>query len=237
MRKIENSTILITGADGGIGSALLKEYVTRGAAKIYAAGLTLSKLQSLADDYPGLVYPIVLDVTKEEDVAQAVDLCNDVTMLINNAGVELKSGFLGDNVAQKALFEMKVNYIGVISLINGFLTTLIRNGNTSIVNILSVGSTAVVKRLATYCASKAATHILTQTIREELKDRDVSVIGVYPGYVNTEMSNDVVIEKASPESIAVNICDGIEKGDEDIFPDSMSRDLYNKRPISITYLK
>lgn len=237
MRKIENSTILITGADGGIGSALLKEYVTRGAAKIYAAGLTLSKLQSLADDYPGLVYPIVLDVTKEEDVAQAVDLCNDVTMLINNAGVELKSGFLGDNVAQKALFEMKVNYIGVISLINGFLPTLIRNGNTSIVNILSVGSTAVVKRLATYCASKAATHILTQTIREELKDRDVSVIGVYPGYVNTEMSNDVVIEKASPESIAVNICDGIEKGDKDIFPDSMSRDLYNKRPISITYLK
>lgn len=237
MRKIENSTILITGADGGIGSALLKEYVTRGAAKIYAAGLTLSKLQSLADDYPGLVYPIVLDVTKEEDVAQAVDLCNDVTMLINNAGVELKSGFLGDNVAQKALFEMKVNYIGVISLINGFLPTLIRNGNTSIVNILSVGSTAVVKRLGTYCASKAATHILTQTIREELKDRDVSVIGVYPGYVNTEMSNDVVIEKASPESIAVNICDGIEKGDKDIFPDSMSRDLYNKRPISITYLK
>jgi NADP-dependent 3-hydroxy acid dehydrogenase YdfG len=237
MSKIKNSTILITGADGGIGSALLQEFVRQGAGKIYAAGLTLSKLQLLADAYPGIVFPLVLDVTKEDEITSAIELCSDINMLINNAGVEFKSGFLGENAAQKALFEMKVNYIGVVSLINGFLPTLIRNSESYIINILSVGSTAVVKRLGTYCASKSATHILTQSIREELKDKNVNVIGVYPGYVNTEMSDDVTVEKASPEDIAANICNGIENGEEDIFPDSMSKALYEKRPISITFLK
>lgn len=234
---MENKTILITGADGGIGSALLKECINRRAKKIYAAGLTLSKLQLLSEAYPGIVYPIVLNVTNDDDIGNAVKLCPDVNMLINNAGVELKSGFLGDNVAQKALFEMKVNYIGVISLINSFLPTLTDNPDSYIVNILSVGSTAVVKRLGTYCASKAATHILTQTIREELKGKGINVVGVYPGYVNTEMSDDVTFEKASPEEIAINIFDGIEHNEENIFPDSMSKALYKKNPISITYLK
>lgn len=237
MGKLKNSTILITGADGGIGSALLKECVKNGARKVYAAGLTLSRLQLLSEEYPGIVHPLVLDVTNEDDIKIAIGHCRDINMLINNAGVELKSSFIADHAAQKALLEMKVNYIGVLSLINGFLPVLIQNAESFIINILSVGSTAVVKRLGTYCASKSATHILTQTIREELKSNHVNVIGVYPGYVNTEMSDDVTTEKASPEDIAINICIGIENGEDDIFPDSMSKTLYQKEPISITYLK
>jgi short-subunit dehydrogenase len=160
-----------------------------------------------------------------------------VSILINNAGVELKSAFVAENAAQKALFEMKVNYIGVLSLINAFVPVLSRYPESFIVNMLSVGSTAVVKRLGTYCASKSAAHILTQSIRAELKVMNVNVIGVYPGYVNTEMSKDTTEEKASPESIAIHTCEGLEQGQQDIFPDTMSKKLYEKRPISITYLK
>ncbi|WP_394776002.1 SDR family NAD(P)-dependent oxidoreductase [Flavobacterium sp.] len=90
-----------------------------------------------------------------------------------------------------------------------------KNTKPLIVNILSIGSTAFIKRLGTYCASKAAAHLLTQSIKQDLEEKGIKVIGVYPGYVNTEMSQDVThVEKASPESVATSICQGIEAGDQ-----------------------
>lgn len=236
MDKIENSVILITGADGGIGNALLNECIRRKARKIYATGLSTKKLQQLADQNPDKIIPLQLDVTDEASIQKAVASCTDLNFLINNAGVELKSSFIGADVAQKALFEMKVNYIGVLSLINGFLPHLTQNAPSCIMNILSVGSGAVVRRLATYCASKTATHLMTQTIREELVDRQVSVVGVYPGYVDTSMSSDIDFEKASPEELSIRICDSFEAGISDIFPDKMSSRFYEAHPIAITYL-
>ncbi len=236
MRTFENAIILLTGADGGIGRALLHEYARRGAGKVYAAGISAVHLNELAADYKGLVVPVVMDVTDDAAVHAAAASLTDVTMLVNNAGVELKASFIGENVAQKALFEMKVNYIGVISLINAFLPVLRNNANTSIVNILSVGSTAVIKRLGTYCASKSATHILTQSIRAELQAVHIGVIGVYPGYVDTAMSADISFEKASPTDLAIRICNDFEAGKNDIFPDQMSADFYSQQPITINYL-
>jgi NADP-dependent 3-hydroxy acid dehydrogenase YdfG len=236
MNIFENSVVLITGADGGIGSSILRECIKRGANKIYASGIAIEKLEHLAKEFPGFVLPVVLDVTCEESIKMAVGKCIDVNILINNAGVELKSSFIGENVAKKALFEMKVNYIGVLDLTNFFLDILKTNQKSYIINILSVGSTAVVKRLSTYCASKAATHIFTQTIREELEDQNIKVIGVYPGYVNTEMSSDIIVKKISPCELAIRMCDSIEKGEIDIFPDQMSMEFYDSHPIVITFI-
>lgn len=236
MNIFSNSVVLVTGADGGIGSSILKECIKRGVRKIYATGLSLDKFEPLVKEFPTIVVPIELNVTDEESIKMATQKCSDINILINNAGVELKSSFLGENVGQKALFEMKVNYIGVIDLTNSFLKILRSNSKSYIINILSVGSSAVVKRLSTYCASKAATHIFTQTIREELDEQNIKVIGVYPGYVNTEMSSDVNFKKASPIDLATNICDSIEKGELDIFPDEMSLEFYKNKPIEITYL-
>ncbi len=236
MNVFENSTVLITGADGGIGSAILIECIKRGAKKIYASGISIEKLEPLAKEFPDFVIPVELDVTSEESIKMATGKCIDVNILINNAGVELKSSFIGENVARKALFEMKVNYIGVLDLTNSFLDVLKSNSNSYIINILSVGSSAVVKRLSTYCASKAATHIFTQTIREELQDQNIKVIGVYPGYVNTDMSSDINVKKVSPSELAKCTCDSIENGAIDIFPDEMSMEFYKNNPIKITYL-
>jgi NADP-dependent 3-hydroxy acid dehydrogenase YdfG len=236
MLHLSEAVILLTGADGGIGSALLHEFVARGARKIYAAGLSAKNLEPLAAQYPGIVTPLVLDVTDDFAIAQAVAQTQDVNLLVNNAGIELKSFFIGEQAAQKALFEMKVNYIGVISLINQYLPVLQQQAPAGIMNILSVGSTAVIKRLGTYCASKSATHLLTQSIRAELKEAGIGVTGVYPGYVDTAMSADITYEKASPTTLAQRICDAYEAGEEDIFPDRMSEEFYARQPITVTYL-
>lgn len=236
-RTFENKTTLITGADGGIGTALIKELVKRNITKVYATGISADRLNLLASGSPDKIVPVVLDVTNEDSVNAAAEICNDADIIINNAGIELKSDFIGENAAQKALFEMKVNYIGVINMINSFLPSLKQKNKSYILNILSVGSTAVVKRIATYCASKSATHILTQSLRSELNVMNIDLIGVYPGYVDTSMSADVTTEKITPESLAVNICNDFENGLMDIFPDKMSTNFYNKKPIAISYLK
>jgi NADP-dependent 3-hydroxy acid dehydrogenase YdfG len=235
--KIEQRTVLITGADGGIGTALLAEFIKRNVKKVYATGLSMDKLEVLAVQYPGKVVPLLLDVTDEMAVKHIVGKCSDLDLLVNNAGVELKSSFIGENAAKKALFEMKVNYIGVLSLINELLPCLKKNAPSAIVNILSVGSNAVVKRLATYCASKTATHLVTEVIREELAADNISVTGVSPGYVDTAMSSDINYEKASPDALAKRICDGIENDEQNIFPDNMANAFYKKHPITTHYLQ
>lgn len=236
MTKIQKAVILITGADGGIGSALLKECARRKAKKIYASGLNLDKLHLLANEYPEIVFPLLLDVTDDKAIQKASGECGDVNILINNAGIELKSSFIGENAVQRAMLEMRINYVAIISLVNAFLPGLRCHAPSHIINVLSVGSVAIVNRLGTYCASKAAAHTLTHSMRDELKSSGIQVTGVYPGYVDTAMSTDVTVEKATPESIAIRICEGIIAGDEDIYPDKMSSDFFKKNPMTITYL-
>ncbi len=238
MNLLSNSIILLTGADGGIGKALINELSQHNIKKIYATGLNLESLTELANQYKkNWIVPVVLNVTEQTDIAKIATQCSDVTILINNAGVELKSGFIGENAAQKALFEMKVNYLGVLDLINQMLPILKKSAQACIVNILSIGGVAVVKRLGTYCASKAAAHILTQTIREDLGNHSIAVFGVYSGYVNTTMSEDVTVEKATPETIAHEICKGILNKTYDIFTDKMAIDFFKENPIKINFLE
>lgn len=236
MREISGHIVFLTGADGGIGRALLNEFIKRGARKIYAAGINEERLQQLSSQFPGKVYPVLMDVTDDQAVRNAAKEIKDITILINNAGVELKSSFIGKDAAAMALTEMQVNYIGVIRLINEFLNHLKQNTPSYIVNILSVGSSAVLTRLATYCASKTAAHLLTQSLREQLTADNIDIIGVYPGYVDTPMSTDAEAIKISPQDLASAICGKFEKGENDIFPDEMSLAFFRENPIHLAYL-
>ena len=236
MIEIEKSVVLITGADGGIGSALLEELIRNNVKKIYATGRNLESLQKIEQKYSGIVVSVVVDVTDPENVKACAEKCSDTTILINNAGVELKIPFIAEKASVAALFEMKVNYIGVLDMVNCFLPHLKTAEAPVIVNILSMGSLVIVKRLGTYCASKAATHIFTETIREELKEDGIKVIGVYPGYVNTNMvPEEVSSKKSNPIDIAREICKGISKGEERIFPDEISTDFINNNPIDTKF--
>lgn len=236
MIDLKYKTILITGAAGGLGSAMVKEFVDRGAKRVYATGLDLESLVASFQKYGDKVVPIELDVTKVESINKCVEQCSDTTILINNAAVEFKVPFIAERASQAALFEMKVNYIGVIDMINAFLPALEKVKGACIVNILSMGSLVVVKRLGSYCASKSATHILTETIREELAEKGIKVMAAYMGYVNTQMvPEETKTLKSEPEDIVNEICNGIEKGEERIYPDAITKKYIAENPIKTKF--
>lgn len=236
MTYLKNKVVLITGADGGLGTALVNELIKRNVKKIYATGLKLDNLNQAFQKFSDKVVTVELDVTNTESIKSCAEKCIDTQILVNNAGVELKIPFIAEKSSQAALFEMKVNYIGVIELINHFLPNLEKNDDTSIINILSMGSLVVVKRLGTYCASKAATHILTETIREELSEKGIKVMAVYMGYVNTKMvPEDTKTLKSDPGDIVKEICNGIESGNDRIYPDQITKDFINKYPINTIF--
>lgn len=236
MIELKNKIVLITGADGGLGKALVTEFLSRKVKKIYATGLNLQNLQKAFENYVDIVVPIELDITNTESIQKCAELCADTNILVNNAGVEFKIPFLAEKSSQAALFEMKVNYIGCIEMVTNFLPHLEKNEQSSIVNILSMGSLVVVKRLGTYCASKTAAHLFTETIREELSDKSIKVVGVYMGYVKTEMvPEETKSQKSDPADIVIEICNGIEAGDSRIYPDQITKDFVSKNPINTVF--
>lgn len=235
MTKIKDSTLLITGADGGIGTALVDECIRLGAKKIYATGLKLEHLDQKFKDYDS-VFSIELDVTSSEQVIECAKQCADTNLLINNAGVEFKVPFIAEKSSQAALMEMKVNYIGLIDMINSFVPNLEKLEHAGIVNILSLGALAIVKRLGTYCASKAASHVLTETIREELEQKNIKVMATYIGYVDTSMvPEDTKTEKSTPKNIAIGICKGIDNNENHIYPDKTTKDYIKEHPITTVF--
>lgn len=192
-------------------------------------------MNKLSEINPDIIKPIKLDITKEEDIQECVKRCSDTNILINNAGIELKSDFLNSNASKKATIEMKVNFIGAVELTNSFIENLETKSNFKIINILSIASLVFIKNIGTYCASKVALHIYTQSIREELKGK-IEVYGVYPVYVDTSMVSDVDIEKITPQELVKNICDEISLGNLDVFPNKMAKKYLNSTKLELEYL-
>ena len=224
MRPIANKIILLTGAAGGIGRALVDVLVQRGAAKIYVTDLKLANLTFLKEKYPSKVIAQELDVTNLSSVKACHDVCKDTDILINNAGVEFATRFIGEKSVKAASIEMAVNYHGIHNLCDVFWPSLLKRTNPSIVNMLSVASFTMIPQIAPYCASKAAAHTLTRSLRKESEDTPLRVYGVYPGYVDTAMTQNIEeVEKVTPEQIAIETCDGIENETLDIFPDKMAK--------------
>ena len=213
--NIENKTILITGANRGIGRALVEEALKRGAKRVYAA-----TRQPFAHS-DGRVTQLSLDVTNATQIQQAVKEVASLDLLINNAGVTLF-----DDLSDRAAIEglLAVNLFGTYSVTQAFLPLLTRSRG-AIVNILSMAGLAAVPFSPAYSISKAAAFSLTQSLRALWAGRGVKVHAVLAGPVDTDMSRSLEIPKASPDSVANAIFNGLENGDEDIFPDPMSQSV------------
>jgi NAD(P)-dependent dehydrogenase (short-subunit alcohol dehydrogenase family) len=212
---ITDETILVTGANRGIGQALVDEALRRGAKRVYAG-----TRQSLVHS-DSRVTPLTLDVTNEAQVQRAAEQIGHLDVLINNAGFGIY-----DDLSDRAALEqhLAVNLYGTNAVTQAFLPLLVRSQG-AIVNILSLASVAAVPVLPAYSISKAAEFSLSQSLRALLAGRGVTVHAVMTGPVDTDMSRDLDIPKASPESVARAILDGVTRGDEDIFPDPMSEPM------------
>lgn len=213
--KTEGKAVLITGANRGIGRALVEEALRRGAKRVYAA----TRQPFVHSDER--VTPVTLDVTNAEQIQKAVAHLGDLDILINNAGVTMF-----DDLSDRSAIErlLAVNLFGTYSVSQAFLPLLARSQG-AMVNVLSMAGVAAVPFSPAYSISKAAAFSLTQSLRALWAGRGVSIHTVLAGPVDTDMSRDLPIPKASPESVARAIFDGVENGDEDIFPDPMSQSV------------
>lgn len=223
--KIEAQTALVTGANRGLGRAMVATLLARGARRVYATARRPETLQDLAELAPERVVPLVVDVTDEASVRAAAERAGDVTLLFNNAGV-LASYSLSTSARADIERDMAVNFYGVLAMARAFAPTLARNRPAAVVNVLSVASLAGMPRLGGYAASKAAAFSLTQSLRSELAPRGVSVHGVFPGTIDTDMVRDFNIPKTSPEQVAQGTLDGIEAGASYILPDPQAQSYH-----------
>jgi NAD(P)-dependent dehydrogenase (short-subunit alcohol dehydrogenase family) len=169
----------------------------------------------------GRVTPLILDVTDEAQIRRAVEQVESLDVLINNAGVALY-----DDLSERAALEqhLAVNLFGTWSVTQAFLPLLARPG-AAIVNVVSDSALAPVPVVPAYSISKAAAFSMTRLLRALVVPRGVSVHAALPGPIDTDMSRDYDAPKASAESVARGIFDGVEHGEEEIFPDTVSRSL------------
>ena len=215
-QRIEGAVALVTGANRGIGRALTEALLTRGVRKVYATARSPEALRALRDER---VVSLRLDVTDVDQIRAAGKAASDVQLVFNNAGVALARGIADSTVLAQARREMDVNYFGPLQLLQRLAPTLARNGGGAVINIGSAAGLTNLPFVPTYSASKAALHSLTQAARILLEAQGTAVFGVYPGPVDTDMSREVTMPKTSPRDVAFAILDGIEAGQEDIFPD------------------
>jgi len=224
--KIEGSVALVTGAIRGIGKAFFEALYEQGAARIYETARKVDSLAALVRTDPKRIIPLALDVTDPAAVRAAAKTATDVTLLINNAGTAHFIGFMNAEDPASARADMEVNYFGTLAMIRAFAPRLKANGGGAIVNVASIASLVNMPLLASYSASKAAAHSLTQGVRAELKAQGTLVVGVYPGPVDTDMTRAVDMPKVAPAQIAEAALDAVAKGTEDVFPDEMSASLH-----------
>ena len=222
---IKDAVVFVTGANRGIGRAIAEEAVARGAKKVYAAARNVAGVQDLVEAYPDQVEAVQLDVTDSEQIAHAAAQAKDVQILINNAGIAGFSGFLFNHDPEGARREMETNYYGPLNVTRAFVDAIIGNGNGAVATISSVGGLINFPPAATYSASKAAAHSLTQGMRAELSSQGVGVFGVYPGPIDTDMAASLEFDKESPANVAKRIFDAMEEGIEDITTDAFADEL------------
>lgn len=216
--QLEGATVLITGANGGIGQQFIQALLAAGVAKIYAAARRLEALDIVVALDRERVVPIALDVTQPEAVAATAAQCLDVTLLINNAGVSRDVGLIAADSLTAARLEMETNYFGMLSMCRAFAPVLGANGGGTILNMLSLVSKVNLPFMGSYCASKAACLSLTQGIRAELRAQGTLVVGVMPGTVDTPFAVHYPPPKVAPEEVVKQAIAAVESETEDVYP-------------------
>jgi len=217
--NIENSVVLVTGANRGIGLAFARELLARGARKVYAAAR-----DPAAVTLPG-VQALRLDVTQPDEVAAAARMAADVNLVINNAGIAQPGGFLAQDSEAVARRIFETNFFGVLNVSKAFAPVLKANGGGALVNVLSVASWVNGGELAAYSASKSAAWSLTNALRHELAGQKTQVLALHMAYVDTDLTRGFEVPKSSAEEIVQRALDGLAAGADEVLADGLTQQI------------
>ena len=218
--KLDNATVLITGANRGLGLAFAREALARGARKVYAGARDPSSVK-----LPGVV-PIKLDVTKLDDIADAARACGDVTLLINNAGIAATGGFLAEGSIEAAHRHLDTNFFGPLHLTRAFAPILARNGGGAILNVLSIASWINGPLLGNYGMSKSAAWAMTNGTRIELMAQKTQVLALHVGFIDTDLTAGMDVPKIAPDTVVRTTFDALEAGASEILADELTRQVH-----------
>jgi NAD(P)-dependent dehydrogenase (short-subunit alcohol dehydrogenase family) len=218
--NVKNSVVFITGANRGIGLSLAREALARGAAKVYAGTRNPDGFSE-----QGLI-PVKIDVTDLKSIAAAAKAASDVTILINNAGIAgaTQDLFTADVEAEMHRF-FETNFYGMVRTTNAFVDHLPSDGRGAIVNVLSDVTWRILPILTSYSATKAAAWSYTNNVRAVLKPKNIQVLGLHVGFVDTDLTKSLDVPKTDPKDVARLTLDALEAGKSEVFADAQTLEL------------
>lgn len=216
---IKDSVALVTGANRGLGRCFVEALLARGAKKVYGAARDPSSIT-----VPGVV-PLRLDVTVPETVEALAEETKDLTLLVNNAGIQRSGALLSEGAVDRARAEMETNYLGPLAVTSALAPALAANGGGAILNVLSVLSWITLPSATTYSASKAAAWALTNGLRNELAGQKTKLAGLHVGFIDTDMTRNLPVAKTSPEEVVRRGLDALEAGEDEVLIDGLSRSV------------
>jgi NAD(P)-dependent dehydrogenase (short-subunit alcohol dehydrogenase family) len=216
---LASAVVLVTGANRGLGHALVEAFLQAGAAKVYAGARDPATVTAAG------AIPVALDITSPDTVTRAAQACGDVNVVINNAGIARRTFSLKADTLADMRAEMDTNYWGPLSMAQAFAPVLARNGGGALVNILSVLSWLSVPGTAGYSASKAAMWSMTNGLRNDLAAQGTQVVGLHVGYMDTDMTAGVDAPKASPAEVARQVVEALRDGRREILADALSQQV------------
>lgn len=214
--QLDGRTILVTGANGGLGAEFVRQGIARGARRVYAAA---RNPRSWHDDR---IMGLTLDLTDSESISMAADIAADVDLLVNNAAIapaDDRSVLTGDEDVLRQVFE--TNFIGTLRVAKSFAPALAGNGGGAVLNVLSVAAWLPVP--TAYAASKAAVWSATNALRMELASQGTTVTALLVGMIDTAMSARWNVPKVSPESVVEQAYDGAAVGAFEVLADEDTR--------------
>lgn len=224
--EIEGRTALVTGANRGIGKAIVESLISHGAKKVYTAVRSLDKADSLVKAHGDRVSPILIDLNKPESIKTAAKTATDVDLVINNAGILNVCDPLSDSTIESFKDELEVNVYGLIRMAQSFAPVLENNGEGVFVQLNSVASLRSFADFSTYCASKAAAYSFTQALKDKLQEKGIAVISVHPGPIETDMAKTIGMEGEPVSVVSEDIIDAINSSRQHVFPDTMAKDFW-----------
>lgn len=224
---IENKIALITGANRGIGKAIVETFLKKGAKKVYLGVRTLSTADPLIEKYGNRVEAILIDLAKPETILAAAKQATDVEIVVNNAGILQKATPLDSGAIDALHLEMEVNVGGLIRMAQAFAPVLKANGGGAFIQLNSIASIKNFLPFTTYSASKAAAYSVTQGLKDILAEQGTVVVSVHPGPIATDMGDDAGFgEIAEPASlVADEIVAALNTGVFHVFPDTMAKKI------------
>lgn len=223
----QGKTVLITGANRGIGLAYAKAFLDAGVHKLYATARNPEDLKPLVDEHGSKIVPLALDLTKSESINAAAKAAEDVDIVVNNGGVLTHGDYTSDKVLDNLDFEIDVNVKGLIRVAQAFVPVLKAKGGGALVQLNSVASLRNFPAFTTYCASKAASYSITQGLHDQLAEFNIDVVSVHPGPIKTDMGDDAGFEDAPPPSVVADATlSALKAGEFHCFPDEMAKQIW-----------